>query len=88
MSKQQKKVRSQWEVFKLKAVYKITCNRCGYEWTGKKGSKHLFEMITREGIHYRLCSDCICDIGRAKTQEEKDAIIDAGKIQASVPEED
>lgn len=64
----------------MKARYTITCARCGYEWTGKKGSMQLYEFITDENEHYRLCENCIIEIGKAKTEEEKNKIIEEGKI--------
>ena len=65
----------------MKARYIIDCIRCGYEWTGKPGTMDLIEMVGENGERYRLCEKCICDIGRAETEEEKRKIIEEGRIK-------
>ena len=64
----------------MKARYCIKCCRCGYEFSGKKGTPVVIDMIAENGDLYRLCENCITDIGRAETDEEQKKIIDEGKF--------
>lgn len=64
----------------MKTRYVIDCIRCGYEWTGKKGSMPVLEFVTEDDERYRLCEKCICEIGRAETEEEKKKIMEEGKM--------
>lgn len=65
----------------MKSRYVIDCIRCGYVWTGKKGSRQLIEMVSEDGGRYRLCEKCIADIGRAETEEEQKKIIEEGRMK-------
>ena len=62
----------------MKARYTIKCCRCGYEWTGKRGSLIVMDFITEDNQLCRLCENCIMDIGKAETEEEKNQIIKEG----------
>lgn len=62
----------------MKARYTIKCCRCGYEWSGKRGTPAIMDFITDDHQLYRLCENCIIDLGKAETEEEKDQIIKEG----------
>lgn len=64
----------------MKARYTIRCCRCGYEWTGKKGSAVVVDFFEKDGGLIRLCENCICDIGRSETDEEQLQIINEGRF--------
>lgn len=64
----------------MKARYTIKCCRCGYEWSGKHGTPAIMDFIAEDGQLYRLCENCLCDLGGAESDEEAKQIISEGRF--------
>jgi len=53
----------------------MKCARCGFDYDLDK-SKVVIRMIGSDGRTYSACSDCLCELGKAETEEEKRAILE------------
>lgn len=57
------------------------CARCGYRFDEIKPDKQVLVMIGADGHTYSACSDCLCAIGAAQSDMERERIISECRVR-------